>query len=105
VADKDALLANDSELIAAGNKAGADKVLHFRIEELGPNLYPYLSPILWKTENEVVLQLRVLNVATTNIEADLSSQWKRGGAFTLYGASSLPTDFSGILQAIFYDNK
>ena len=105
VAGKDALLATDPELIAAGYTAGADKVFKFRIEELGPNLYLYLSPILWKTENEVMLQLRVLNVKTKNIESDLSSQWKRGGAFTLHGAGSIPTDFSGILKAIFYGKE
>lgn len=105
VAGKDALFSNDSELISAGKAAGADKIFKFRFEELGPNLYLYLSPILWQTENEVMLQLRVLNVKTNIVESDLSSQWKRGGAFTLHGASSLPTDLSNIFKAIFYGKE
>ena len=105
VAGKDALLASDSELISAGKAAGADKVLKFRFEELGPNLYLYLSPILWQTKNEIMLQLRVLNVRTNRMESDLSSHWQRGGAFTLHGASSLPTDLSNMLKAIFYGKE
>lgn len=105
VAGKDALLASDSELISAGKATGADKVLKFRFEELGPNLYLYLSPILWQTENKIMLQLRVLNVRTNSVESDLSSHWQRGGAFTLHGASSLPTDLSNMLKAIFYGKE
>lgn len=99
---KDAMLASDAELVSAGKKAGADKVFFLRIEELGPNLYLYLSPILWQTKNEAALQVRKLNTATGEVESDLSTQWLRGGPFTMLGAGSLPVDLSGVLQAIFY---
>jgi hypothetical protein len=102
IAGKDVMLATDTELISGGNAAGADKVFVFRVEELGPNLYLYLSPILWQTKNEVLLQVRVLNTKTGEVESDLSTQWMRGGPFTLHSASTLPTDLSGVLKAIFY---
>jgi len=102
---KDALLANDAELISAAREAGADRVFLLRIEELGPNLYVYLSPILWQTKNEVVLQIRKLNINTQEVESDLSTQWLRGGPFTLNGASSLPADLSALLKEIFYGKQ
>jgi hypothetical protein len=99
------LLVTDAKLISAGNSAGADKVIRIRIEELGPNLYLYLSPILWQTKNEVLLQVRVINTKTGKVESDLSTQWMRGGPFTLHGASGLPTDLSCALKAIFYGKE
>ena len=101
----DVLLATDEELISAGAAIGADKVIKFRIEELGPNLYLYLSPILWETQNEVVLQIKILNTKTGKVESDISIQRKRGGAFTFNGAGSLPSDFAETLRTIFYDEK
>lgn len=96
------LLATDEELISAGIAIGVDKVIRFRIEELGPNLYLYISPILWETQNEVSLQVKVLNTKTGKVESDISTQWKRGGAFTLNGAESLPNDLTSTLKVIFY---
>lgn len=104
VSGHSALLVNDAELISAGNSAGADKVIRLRFEELGPNLFLYLSPILWQTKNEVLLQVRVLNTKTKDIESDISTQWMRGGPFTLHGARSLPYDLSGALKAIFHND-
>lgn len=99
------LLATDEELISAGKEIGVDKVIRFRIEELGPNLYLYLSPILWETQNEVSLQVKILNTKTGKVESDISTQWRRGGAFTFNGAESLQYDFAETLKAIVYGNK
>jgi len=62
----------------------------------------YLSPILWQTQNEVLLHLRSLDVDKARLETDITSHWKRGGAFTAIGAKSLPQDLKGVLSEIFY---
>jgi hypothetical protein len=102
---KNVLLVTDEELISAGVAIGADKVIKFRIEELGPNLYLYLSPILWETQNEVSLQVKILNMKTGKVESDISTQCKRGGAFTFNSAESLPDNFTETLKTIFFDDK
>lgn len=97
-----ALLATDTEAISEAKTAGADRVLIIRIEELGPNLMLYLSPVLWRTENEVLLHVRAINCQTGQVEADVSTRWVRGGPFTLLGADSLTIDFAGALKAVFF---
>lgn len=52
---REALLATDEELISGGHSVGAAYDMRLRIEELGPNVYLYLSPILWESKNEVLL--------------------------------------------------
>ena len=101
VMGRDALLATDAELISGGNSIGAGYVIRLRIEELGPNLYLYLSPILWETKNEVLLQARVLDANRGSLESDISIRWMRGGPFTFNGAGSLPSDFRNTLHSIF----
>jgi len=36
----------------------------------------YLSPILWQTQNEVLLHLRSLDVDKARLETDITSHWK-----------------------------
>ncbi len=55
VMGREALLATDEELISGGHSVGAAYDMRLRIEELGPNVYLYLSPILWESKNEVLL--------------------------------------------------
>jgi len=102
---KNVLLVTDTEIINRAVSKGADRVYVIRLEELGPNLFIYLSPILWQTQNEVLLRLRSINVGTGNIEADITTHWFRGGAFTLHGAKSLPVDLRGALSSIFFGSQ
>jgi hypothetical protein len=97
---RDPLLLIDPELLASA-PMDADRIFVIRIEELGPNLMFYLSPILWETRNDVVLRVRSLNVRTKRLESDVSVRWTRGGAFALLGTNSLPPDFTGALAAVF----
>jgi hypothetical protein len=96
----DPLLLTDPELLASA-PADADRIFIIRVEELGPNLMFYLSPILWETRNDVVLRVRSLNVKTKRLESDVSVRWTRGGAFGLLGTDSLPPDFFGAVEAVF----
>ena len=102
VVGRDALLATDTEAVSEAKTAGADRVLIIRIEELGPNVMVYLSPILWQTQNEVLLHVRAINCQTGQVEADVSTRWVRGGPFTVIGADSLPIDLAGALKAVFF---
>jgi len=102
VVGRDALLASDTEAVSEAKTAGADRVLIIRIEELGPNVMVYLSPILWQTQNEVLLHVRAINCQTGQVEADVSTRWVRGGPFTVIGADSLPIDLAGALKAVFF---
>lgn len=101
IAGRDALLATDTEAVSEAKAAGADRVLVIRIEELGPHVMVYLSPILWQTQNEVLLHVCAINCQTGRVEADVSTRWVRGGPFTLLGADSLPVDLAGALKAVF----
>jgi len=105
IAGRDALLATDAEAISEAKATGADKVILIRIEELGPNLMLYLSPVLWQTMNEALLRVRSINTKTGLLEADVSTHWTRGGPFAVIGASSLPTDLTGALRAVFIGNN
>ncbi|KPK00792.1 MAG: hypothetical protein AMK71_07870 [Nitrospira bacterium SG8_35_4] len=61
----------------------------------------YLSPILWQTKNEVLMRVKAIDIKEGTIEADISTQWLRGGPFMLLGASSLHKDIDGTMEAIF----
>lgn len=102
---KDVLLVTDSEIINRAVSKGADRAYVIRLEELGPNLMLYLSPILWQTQNEVLLRLRSINVGMGSLEADITAHWFRGGPFTIHGANSLPIDLYGVLASIFYGEE
>ena len=105
IAGHDALLSTDTEAISKASELGVDKILIMRIEELGPNLILYLSPILWQTKNEVLLHVRMINPKTENLEAAVTTHWARGGPFTFLGAGSLSTDLSGALNAVFFGDE
>ncbi len=100
IAGRDVLLLSDTEILAAAS-ANADRIFVIRIEELGPNLTLYLSPLVWATENEVVFRVRCLNPKTGGLDCDVSVRWTRGGPFALLGTNSLPPDVSGALNALF----
>ena len=102
ISEREALLATDMDTISETTILGADKILIIRIEELGPNLILYLSPILWQTKNEVLFHIRMINRKTESLEASVTTHWTRGGPFTFLGAGSLPTDLLGSLNAVFF---
>ena len=102
LADKSPLLAADPELTSEGKKVGANTVVLIGVEELGPNVILYLSPILWETKNEVRFTMRIIDIETERLKSIVTTQWIRGGPFTFNGAGSLPRDFQGALRAVFF---
>ena len=81
------------------------KVIILRLEELGPLLVIYPSPILWVGSTEVVLRVRMLDVNSSALEADLAIHWKNGGAFVLKGTKTLQQDLQTALAAVFLSGQ
>jgi hypothetical protein len=105
IGGKPVSMSTDDEITSDARAAGASKAIIMRVEELGPNLMLYLSPILWQTKNEVLLRVRVIDSDTGAITTDTSSHWYRGGPFMLLGTGSLAKDVRGVLEALFLDPR
>lgn len=75
-----------------------DKVLVIVVRELGPILR---IGIPWIVEGgtEVVLELRLLDVPTSNAQANVRTHWWNGGTFVIKGVGSLDRDMSTALAA------
>jgi hypothetical protein len=81
------------------------KIIQIRLEELGPILSIYLSPILWEGGTEVLLRVRVLDVDSASLETDLVAHWRNSGAFVLKGTGSLEDDLQSALKSIFGESQ
>ena len=101
IGTKSITMCTDAEIAAVARSIGADKAIVMRFEELGPNLFLYLSPILWETKNEVLVRTKVIDSRNETIETDTASHWYRGGPFMLLGTRSLHKDLRGTLEALF----
>lgn len=100
ITEKPVALCTEQEIVVDARSRGADKAIVLRIEEFGPNLMIYLSPILWQTQNEVLLRTKILDTRGGSMDADTTSHWFRGGPFTLHGTRSLPQDLQGTLEKL-----
>lgn len=78
-----------------------EKIIFIRVEELGPTLNLYLSPILFDGSTEVKLRVRVLDTNTSKLNSDIYSEWKNGGPFVLKGIKTLEQDMYDNLKSIF----
>lgn len=94
---------SDVEALKFAAAAGShyDKVVIVRVEELGPLIIIYLSPILWEGGTEVMLRVRALNANTSALETDISIHWKDSGAFVLKGTKTLEQDLQSALGFVF----
>lgn len=75
-----------------------DKVLAIIVRELGPVLRIGIPSIV-EGGTEVVLELRLLDVATSSLQADVRTHWSNGGTFVVKGVGSLDRDMSAALAA------
>lgn len=94
---------SDIELLkwARSGPNPVDSLILLRVEELGPLIILYPSPILWEGGSEVSLRVRVLNVRTSSLETDTSIQWKDTGAFVLRGTGPLERNLETVLTSVF----
>jgi len=102
-AGREAVDLSDVEALryAASTGGRHDQVILVRLEELGPLVMIYLSPVLWEGGTEVVLRVRVLDANTSALEADITTHWKNGGAFVLKGTKTLGQDLEAALASVF----
>ena len=70
-----------------------------KVRELGPIIKLLGSPALVEGGTEVVLEIRVLNVATDESLANFRIHWQNGGAFVIKGVTTLDQDMRSALQA------
>jgi len=106
-AGRDAMTLSDAEALkfAATLPEGHGKVVLLRVEELGPFISLYLSPVLWEGGTEVLLRVRVLDAGSGSLETDLDARWKYGGAFYLRGARALEQDLQTALGSVFLGDQ
>ncbi|TMG72803.1 MAG: hypothetical protein E6H75_14770 [Betaproteobacteria bacterium] len=106
-ADRDAMTLSDAEALkfAATLPERHAKIVLLRVEELGPFIVIYLSPILWSGGTEVVLRIRVLDAGSGALETDLDARWSYGGAFYLRGARALEQDLQTALGSVFLGDR
>jgi hypothetical protein len=103
VNNRSAIELSDVEALKFAEATGKhyDRVILLRVEELGPLLILYISPILWEGGTEAVIRVRLLNTATSALEADITTHWRESGAFVLKGTHSLERDLQAALAAVF----
>lgn len=100
---REAVGLSDAEALQFAMSQGLrpDKVIMVRVEEMGPFVILYPSPVLWEGGTEVQLRLRALDVTTSALETDSSIHWKNGGAFVLKGTGTLEEDLEAALASVF----
>ena len=106
-AGRDTMALSDVEALkfAATLPERHGKVVLLRVEELGPFIILYLSPVLWEGGTEVLLRVRVLDAASGSLETDLDARWRYGGAFFLRGAKALEHDLHTALGSVFLGDR
>jgi len=103
IAGRDAITMSDSEILKSDMVISGQfqKVVVVRLEELGPTLKFYLSPILWEGSTKVSLRIRVLDVATSSLGSDVATDWEKGGAFVIRGAKFFEESLTAALESVF----
>jgi hypothetical protein len=98
-----AIALSDYEILQSDEIKAAryQKVIILRLEELGPTLSFYLSPILWHGSTDILFRVRVLDVPQVSLASDMSVHWTKGGPFVLRGTSALKEGLKSALAAVF----
>jgi hypothetical protein len=100
---KSAVTLSDFQIVQSDEvkKGEFRKIIVLRLEELGPTLSFYLSPILWQGSTDIFFRVRVLDPANISLGSDVSVHWVKGGPFVLRGTSTLKEDLKSALSTIF----
>jgi hypothetical protein len=90
---------SDEQLLrmASASVPAPDRVLLIVIRELGPKLIIGI-PMLVEGGTEAVLEVRVLNVHTSKVMAEIRTHWQNGGTFVIKGVKTLDQDMSAALR-------
>ena len=95
---------DDASLLAAGRRARADTVMILRVEEYARsgNLYLAIAlpPVWWGSKTSVSLRLRLLDVRSGKVLADLRRDRERGGTYVDRAADELPDELVASLRSL-----
>ena len=95
---------DDASLLAAGRRAGADTVMILRVEQYARsgNLYLAIAlpPVWWDSKTSVSLRLRLLDVQSGKVLADLRRDRERGGTYVDRTADELPDELEASLRSL-----
>ena len=95
---------DDATLLAAGRRAGADTVMILRVEQYARsgNLYLAIAlpPVWWDSKTSVSLRLRLLDVQSGKVLADLRRDRERGGTYVDRAADELPDELVASLRSL-----
>lgn len=91
---------SDDELLGLARQAApqSNRAVLVVVRELGPTLLIGL-PVILRGGTEVVIDVRVLDTATSKSLADARTLWRNGGAFVVKGVWSLDEDMGAALEA------
>jgi len=94
-----ATVPSDEQLLrlAATATPAPDRVVLIVVRELGPKLLIGI-PVLVEGGTEVVIDVRVLNVHTSETMANVRMHWQNGGTFVIKGVKTLDQDMSAALR-------
>jgi len=84
--------------LARSAKPPADVALLVVVHELGPVLLIGI-PVIVEGGTDVVIDVRVLESATSAVLAESRTHWKNGGTFVIKGTGSLARDMASALRA------
>jgi hypothetical protein len=84
--------------LAAAASPRPDRVLVIVVRELGPILRIGIPSVV-EGGTEVVLELRLLDVPASSVQANVRTHWSNGGTFVIKGVGSLERDMSAALAA------
>jgi len=84
--------------LARGAKPAADFAVLIVVHELGPVLLIGI-PVIVEGGTDVVIDVRVLESATSAVLAESRTHWKNGGTFVIKGTGSLARDMASALRA------
>jgi hypothetical protein len=90
---------SDDELLQMASKTVTkpERVVFVVLRELGPRLLIGV-PVLLEGGTEVVIEVRVLDAARSQLLANVRTQWRNGGKFVVKGIKSLDRDMSTALS-------
>lgn len=95
-----ATVPSDEQLLrlAAAAAPAADRVVLIVVRELGPKLLIGI-PVIVEGGTEVVIDVRVLDLHTSESLVNVRTHWKSGGTFVVKGVKTLDQDMSAALRA------
>lgn len=85
--------------IAASSKPTPEKVLFVVVRELGPRIV-IGTPNIVEGGTEVKIDVRVIEMQTSESLADTQTLWRNGGTFVVKGVGTLDHDMSSALSSV-----